>query len=94
MNFLAKVMKKNELPFKVCLGPLLFIKNTIKNCPTALETYFPSGLSLCIFYFLFHKGKDTSAIPQLSVQHLVYVFPISFHFHKFTLRDYFQCDKK
>ena len=29
-----------------------------------------------LFHFLFHKGKDTSAIPQPSAQHLVYVFPI------------------
>ena len=39
-------------------------------------------VSLCILYFLFHKRKDTSAIPQPSVQHIVYVFPIFFRFHK------------
>ena len=40
------------------------------------------SLSLCILYFLFHKSKDTSAIPQPSIQHLVYVFPIFFRFHE------------
>ena len=29
-----------------------------------------------LLHFLFHKGKDTSAILQPSAQHLVYVFPI------------------
>ena len=33
--------------------------------------------------FISSKGKDTSAIPQPSIQHLVYVFPIFFRFHKF-----------
>ena len=57
-------------------------KNAIKNCPIALQTFSFLSLSLCILYFLFHKGKDTSAIPEPSVQHLVYVFPISFLSHK------------
>ena len=59
-------------------------KNPIENCSAALQAFsFRSlSLSLCILYFLFHKGKDTSAIPQPSVQHLVYVFPIFFRFHK------------
>ena len=43
--------------------------------------YFHPGLSLCILYFLFDKGKDTSAIPQPSVRILVYVFPIFFRSH-------------
>ena len=47
-------------------------KNTIKNCSTALQVFSFPSLSFCILYFLFHKGKDTSAIPQPSVQHLVY----------------------
>ena len=54
-------------------------KNTIKNCSTALQGFSFRSLLL---YFLFHKGKDTSAIPQSSVQHLVHVFPIFFRFHK------------
>ena len=37
---------------------------------------------LLLYLFLFHKGKDTSAISQPSVQHLVYVFPIFFRFYK------------
>ena len=81
MNFLAKVMKKNVRPFKEWFGPLLFMKILLKT-GKLLSKYFPSGLSLCILCFLFHKGKDTSAVPQPSVQHLVYVFPIFFRFHK------------
>ena len=68
MKFLAKVMKKNVRPVKTA---------------QLLSKHFPSGLSLCIIYSLFHKGKNTSAIPQPSVQHLVYVFPIFFCFHKY-----------
>ena len=82
MNYLAKVMKKNVRPFKVWRGSLLYIKILLKTAQL-LSTHFPSDLSLCILYLLFHKGKDTSAIPQPSVQHLVYVFPIFFRFHKF-----------
>ena len=48
-------------------------ENTIKNCPTALQAFLFRSLSFCILYFLFRKRKDTSAIPQASVQHLVYV---------------------
>ena len=81
INFLEKVIKKNVWPFKVWLGPLLFIKILLKTAQV-LSKHFPSDLSLCIFYFLFHKGKDTSAIPHPSVQHLVYAFPIFFRFHK------------
>ena len=53
-----------------------------KYCKTAqlLSKHFPSGLSLCIIYFLFHKDKDISAIPQPSVYYLIYVFSISFVF--------------
>ena len=82
MNFFAKVMKKNVLtPSKVWIGPLLFIKMLLETAQL-LPKHFPSGLSLCILYFLFHKSKDTSAIPQPSVQHLVCVFHIFFRFHK------------
>ena len=74
-------MKKNVQPFKVWLGPLLFIKILLKTAQL-FSKHFPSGLSLCMLYFRFHKGKVASAIPQSSVQHLVYVFPIFFRFHK------------
>ena len=43
---------------------------------------FTPGLSLCNLYFLFNKGKDTSAIPQPSVHEFAYVLPIFFRFHK------------
>ena len=75
MNFLANVMKKNVRPFKVLIKILL-------KTAQLLSKYFPSGLALCILYFLFHKVKNTSAMPQPSVQDLVYVFPIFFRFHK------------
>ena len=81
MGFSAKVMMKNVRHFKVRLGFSLFIKILLKTAQL-LPKHFPSGLSLFITYFLFHKSKDTSAIPQPSVQHLVYVFPIFFHVHK------------
>ena len=74
--------RESYFRLKVRLCPLLFIKILLKTAQL-LSQHFPSGLSLCIIYFLFHKGKDTSAIPQPSVQHLVYVFPIFFRFHKY-----------
>ena len=64
-ELLAKVMKKNVRSFKEQLGHLFFI---------LLSKHFLSGFSVCILYFLFHKGKDTSAVPQPSGQYLVYVF--------------------
>ena len=57
---------------------LIVHKNTIKNWSTALQV-FPSGLSLGILSIL--QGRDTSAVLQPSVQHLVYVFPIFFLSH-------------
>ena len=65
-------MKKNMI------WSLIVHKNAIKICSADLQA---SGLSHCILYFRFHKGKDTSAIPQPSAKHLVYVFPIFFRFH-------------
>ena len=58
---------------------------TIKNCSTVLQAFSSRFLSLflCILYFLFHEGKDTSAILQPSVYHLAYVSPIFFCFHKY-----------
>ena len=44
--------------------------------------FYSPSLSLCNLYFLFNKGKDTSAIPQPSVHEFVYVLPIFFRFHK------------
>ena len=81
MNFLAKVLKKNLRPFKEWFGPLLFIKMLLKT-GQLLSRYLTSGLFFCVLYFLFHKGKDTSAVPQPSVQYLVYIFPIFFRFYK------------
>ena len=75
------VMKKSLPPFKVGFGPLLFIKILFKTAQL-LSKHFPSSLSLCIIYYPFHKGKDTSAISQPNFQHLVLVSPIFFRFHK------------
>ena len=66
--------------FQSMVWSLIVHKNTIKNCSTALQAFSFRPLSLCILYLLFHKGKDTFGIPQPSVQHLVYVFPIFFRF--------------
>ena len=52
-------------------------KNNIKTCSTAHQAFSSWSLSLCILFFLFHKGKDTSGIPQPSIQYLVYLFPFS-----------------
>ena len=84
MNFLAKIMKKNIRPFKVWVGPLLFIKIVLETAQLLSKHFtFELSLSLLSFIYFFHKGKDTSGILQPSVQHLVYVFPIFFRFHKY-----------
>ena len=62
MSFLAKVGKKNVWLFKVPGGLLLFMKILLKTAKL-FSKHFPPGLS-CILYFSFHKGKDTSTIPQ------------------------------
>ena len=61
---------------------LIVHKNPIKICSTTLQAFSFRSFALCILYFFHHKGKDTSGIPQPSVQHLVYVFLIFFRFHK------------
>ena len=68
--------EENVRPFKQWLGPLFFIKILLKTAQL-LSQHFPSDLSLCIFYFLFHKSKDTSTVPQPSVQHLACVSVIA-----------------
>ena len=62
---------------------ILVHENTIKNCSTNRQalSFRSLSLSLCIFYFLFHKDNET-AIPKPSVNHLVYVFTFFFCFHK------------
>ena len=48
-------------------------KNAIKNCSAVLQQskHFPPCISLGNLCFPFHKGKDTSAIPQPSAQYLL-----------------------
>ena len=72
--------KKNVRSFKVWIDPLLFTKILLKTAQL-FSKHFPPGISLCILYFLFHKGRDTSPIRQPSIHHLVYVFP---HFLSFS----------
>ena len=57
-------------------------KNTIQSCSNALQVFSFWSLSISIIDFFFHEGKDTSAIPQPNVQHLVYILPNFFRFHK------------
>ena len=66
---LSEGNKEKHMTFQT-MAWSLFIKNSIKNCSTAPS----SDLSLCIFYFLFYKGKYNSVVPPPSVQHLVYIF--------------------
>ena len=68
--------------FQSMAWSLIVHKSTIKNFSIALQAFSFRSLSLCIFYFLFHKGNDTSGIPQPSVQYLACLFPIFFCFHK------------
>ena len=68
--------------FQSMVWALIIHKNTIKNCSTVPLSFSFRSLSLCILYFFFHKSKDTSAISQPSVHHLVHVFPIFFRFHE------------
>ena len=55
----------------ICIVAFIVHENTIKNWSTAVQAFSFRSLSLYILYFFFHKGKNTSAIPQPSVQHLV-----------------------
>ena len=66
--------------FQSMAWSLIFHKNTIKNCSTTLQAFSFWSFALCILYFLFCKGKDTSETPQPSVQHRIYVSPFSFVF--------------
>ena len=79
MDSLGKSMKKNVQSFEEWLGPLLFTKILLETAQLISKHFLP-GLSFCILYFLFHKGKYTSAISQPSAQHFVYVFLFSFVF--------------
>ena len=58
--------------FQSMAWSLIVHENPIKNSSTALQAFSFRTLSFCVLYFLFHKGRDTSAIPQPIVQHLVY----------------------
>ena len=67
MTFLAKVVNFQLL----------------KLLNRSLSIFLPVSLSVSLYpLFPFHKGKDTTAIPQPSVHHVVYVFRIFFRFHK------------
>ena len=81
-NLLKEINTENRISaIQNMTWSLIVHKNTIKNYSTAPQA-FSFWSFLGVLYFLFHKGKDTCAIPQPSVQNLVYVFPIFFRFHK------------
>ena len=78
MNFLVKVVKKNMRPFKVWLGPLLFIKILFKIAQL-FSKHFPPCLSFYFFYFFFQGYVYNSpAEPSSSC----IFFTIFFCFHK------------
>ena len=58
----------------------LIVHKKVLETPQLLFKHFPSGLSLCILYFLFHKVKDTSAIPHQAFSILYILYPFSFVF--------------
>ena len=61
----------------------MFIR-ILLNTAQLFSKHFPPDLSLFVsFLSFFYKGKDTSTIPQQSIHPFVYVFPISFRFHKY-----------
>ena len=57
--------------FQNIVGLLLFVKVLLKTAQL-LSKLFPSSLFLCILYFIFHKGKDTSGIPQRSASRMCF----------------------
>ena len=69
-KFVSKSNEEKCTVFQGMAWSLIVHENTIENCSTALQGFsFRSlSLSLCIFYFLFYKGNDTSAISRPSVQ--------------------------
>ena len=77
----SEINEEKWTAFQSMAWSLLLIKMLLKTAQL-LSKQFPSGLVLCITYFIFQIGKGTSAIPQPNVQHLVYVFPIFFRFHE------------
>ena len=77
----SEINEEKYTAFQSMAWSLIVYKKLLETAQL-LSNHIPSGLSLCILYFLFHKGQDTSVIHQTSVQHLVYVFPIFFRLHK------------
>ena len=69
----SESIEKKYTVFQSMAWSFIVHENTIKNCSTALQAFSFQSLSFVSFASFFHKGKDTSAIPQPSVQHLVYV---------------------
>ena len=78
--------KSNEekwTTFQSMACSLLLIKMLLKTSQL-LSKHFPSGLSLCTFYFLFYKGKDTLLQFLSQAFNVLYIFfAIFFRFHKF-----------
>ena len=79
-EFFSESNEEKYTVFQSMAWSLIVHKNTIKNHWTALQVFFFHYLSLCILYFFFYKGKDTSTVPQPSVQHLYMISSFSFIF--------------
>ena len=72
----SEINEEKYTAFQSMAWSLIVYKKLLETAQL-LSNHIPSGLSLCILYFLFHKGNDTSVSPQTSVQHLVYVSQFS-----------------
>ena len=80
INFLEKVIKKNVWPFKVWLGPLLFIKILLKTAQL-LSKHFPFGLSLFVSFICFFIKARTLLEFLNQAFNILYMFsPFSFVF--------------
>ena len=80
MNFLAKVVKKNVWPFRVWVGPLLFIK-VLLNCSNVPQAFFSRSLSFVSFISLFVKARILLQFLRPAFI-ILYVLLIFSRFHK------------
>ena len=79
-ELLSESNKKNFTAFQSIAWSLIVDKNTTKNCLAAFQALSFRYLYL---YSLFPLKTSILLIPQLSVQHLVYVSLTFFFFHEF-----------
>ena len=64
-EFFSQSSEEKCMAFQRMAWSLLLIKMLLKTAQLSSK-HFPPGLSLCNLYFLFHNGKDISAIPPLT----------------------------